>query len=167
MPTRKPSTPKRKPRAAGHKPAPRPSKAGAGAKTQTVRAVTKPARRSKPASARLPRPEKKAQPIRIKLKLPKPIVLPWRESLPRETLIGIAEDYLDHHRVMLTTLLDELALGEHLHIRGRTTDLTQTVTSLQVNHLPVNLGQIGQEVGIQVDQKVRKHDYIYRILPEA
>jgi hypothetical protein len=124
------------------------------------------AKNAHPPNADPPSSTPRELPIRIRLKLPQPVFFPWRECLPRETLIGIADDYLDHHQVMVTTLLDELMVGDRLHIRGRITDLFQTIQSIQVNHEAVRVGEIGQEVGIKVDQKVRKHDYVYRLIPE-
>ncbi len=101
--------------------------------------------------------------IRIKLKLPKPQTLPWRETLPNEKWIGIVEDYLAHKQVFITTLQTSLTLGEHIHIRGCTTDIQQTIDSIEWNHQAISHAEGGQTVGIKASHKVRKHDYIYLI----
>jgi hypothetical protein len=101
--------------------------------------------------------------IRIKLKLPKTPILPWRETLPNEKWIGIVEDYLAQQQVFITTLQTPLTLGEHIHIRGCTTDILQTIDSMEWNHKALSHAESGQTVGIKTSHKVRKHDYIYLI----
>ncbi len=96
--------------------------------------------------------------------IPAAPLMPWREPLPGEIPIGQVDDYLSHLEVILTKLVNPLAVGDPLHIRGNTTDVQVTVKSMQINHLPVSQADTGQEVGIQISEKVRKHDYIYKIL---
>jgi hypothetical protein len=52
-----------------------------------------------------------------------------------EAKIGVVTDYLNRVGVAVVRLTDEdLRLGDRVKITGRTTDLTQTVESLQVEH---------------------------------
>ena len=44
----------------------------------------------------------------------------------------------------------ELRVGDTIHIKGHTTDFTQTLDSMQVDHAPVESAQAGDEVAIAV-----------------
>ena len=59
-------------------------------------------------------------------------------------------------------LEDELALGDVITIAGRTTDLTQTVESLQIENKPVKSAGPGDIVGIRVGARVRPNDLVYK-----
>jgi hypothetical protein len=132
--------------------------------------VKRPARRpaaKKKAPTRAKRPAAKRSTARkkssIKIKVRMPPTLPWREPLPGESLVGKVEDFLTHLSVMLCTVQVPLAVGDTLHIRGFTTDLTEKITSIQFEHQSVPQALIGQDVGIQLVGKVRKHDFIYKV----
>ncbi|MBI1953234.1 MAG: hypothetical protein HYS41_03835 [Candidatus Omnitrophica bacterium] len=58
-----------------------------------------------------------------------------------------------------------LKLGDHLWIRGHTTDLKETVQSMQVDRADITEAKTGQEVGIKVSQRVRRNDKVYKISP--
>jgi len=107
--------------------------------------------------------KKKKARIKIKVKMPQPQSFPWREPLPGETLIGVVDDFLTHLSVTLVTLQAPLAVGDTIHVRGFTTDLTEKVSSLQIEHQPVAQANAGQDVGIRMVGKVRKHDHIYKV----
>jgi hypothetical protein len=146
------------------------------ARTKTkaaVRRVKKPATKKlaarakvkkRPAVRRAAKPAKgkKKSKLKVKVKMALP-VLAWREALPGEILVGTVEDFLTHLSVMLCTIKVPLAVGDTLHIRGFTTDLTEKITSIQVEHQAVPQAGAGQDVGIQLVGKVRKHDFIYRV----
>jgi len=56
-----------------------------------------------------------------------------------------------------------LKIGDSIWITGHTTDLKETVRSMQVEHQPISEAKAGQEVGIQVSAKVRRNDRVYKI----
>jgi outer membrane biosynthesis protein TonB len=89
-------------------------------------------------------------------------VLPWRQPVAGETWIGVVEDYFSHVGVIATTLKAALAVGDKLHVRGHTTDMAETVDSLQIEHAPVAAAAAGDSVGIKVIGKCRAGDYIYK-----
>lgn len=123
-----------------------------------------PARRpAKRPAVKQPSARVKKKGIKIKVKLPQPQVLPWREALPGEVLVGTVEDFLTHLSVMLCTVQVPLAVGDTLHIRGFTTDLIEKIASIEVDHNPVPQALAGQDVGIKLTGKVRKHDYVFKI----
>ncbi len=56
-----------------------------------------------------------------------------------------------------------LKLGDQIWIRGHTTNLKLTVSSMQINHQPITKAQKGDEVGIQIPSRARKGDRLYQI----
>jgi putative protease len=57
----------------------------------------------------------------------------------------------------------ELKIGDTISVEGHTTNFTQKVDSLQMDHGPVQRAKEGDEVGIRVKDKVRNHDVVYKI----
>jgi putative protease len=81
-----------------------------------------------------------------------------------ETKVGIVTDYYAKIGVAAVTLSDgALAVGDTVRIHGHTTDLTQPVESLQVEHRPVERAEPGSEVALRVRERVRKHDEVSRL----
>lgn len=56
-----------------------------------------------------------------------------------------------------------IKLGDPIWIKGHTTDLKLTVTSMQLNHQPIPEAKKGQEVGIKVPSRARRGDRVYLI----
>lgn len=56
-----------------------------------------------------------------------------------------------------------LRVGDKIWIRGHTTDLVETVTSMQIDHKPVQEAGPGQEAGLKVSSRVRPGDRIYKV----
>jgi len=58
-----------------------------------------------------------------------------------------------------------LSVGDTIQIQGPTTNLTQTVDSMQIEQDGVPGARQGQSVGIRVREKVRERDLVYRVVP--
>ena len=58
-----------------------------------------------------------------------------------------------------------LKIGDRIWIKGHTTDLKQTIASMQVNHQSIPEARKGDEVGIKVSSRARIGDRVYRISP--
>ena len=58
----------------------------------------------------------------------------------------------------------ELKVGDTITIEGHSTNLTQKVESMQMDHGPVQVAKKGDEIGIKVKEKVRNSDLVYKIL---
>ena len=54
-------------------------------------------------------------------------------------------------------------VGEVIHIRGHTTDLSQRVEFLEVNHAPATEVGPNDDFGLKVVGHVREHDVLYRV----
>lgn len=76
--------------------------------------------------------------------------------------IGRITHYYGHLSVAALSLDETLKNGERIHIRGHTTDLVQTVDSIEVDHKRVDSAGPGDDVALRVDDHVREHDAIYR-----
>ena len=58
-----------------------------------------------------------------------------------------------------------LKAGDTIHIKGHTTDIEQTVDSIQIEHQSVPEAKPGDSIGIKVKDGVRDHDIVYKVLP--
>jgi len=82
---------------------------------------------------------------------------------PEEQLIGRITHYYSHLSVGIIELTaGELKVGETIHVKGKHTDFTQTVESIQIEHQSVAHAEKGSSVGIKVKDKVREHDQVFR-----
>jgi len=81
-----------------------------------------------------------------------------------EEKVGTVTDYYAKIGVAAITLADgALQVGDTIRVRGHTTDLTQPVESLQVEHQPVQRAERGSQVAVKVRERVRKHDEVLRL----
>ncbi|MFH1369508.1 MAG: translation elongation factor-like protein [Elusimicrobiota bacterium] len=81
-----------------------------------------------------------------------------------EILLGTVEDYFAHVGVATLKLKKELAVGDTIRINGHTTELTQVAESMQIDHKPVNAAKSGDDIGIKVNDRVRKGDQVFKIV---
>jgi translation elongation factor EF-Tu-like GTPase len=80
-----------------------------------------------------------------------------------EQLIGTVNHWFGRIGVAGIALTDRLAVGDHIHIRGYTTDFEQEVTSMQIMHQDVSEAGPGDEVGIKVLFRARTGDRVYKV----
>ncbi len=80
-----------------------------------------------------------------------------------EILAGTVSHYFAQPQVGAVKLETELRIGDLLRFRGRTTEFEQKLSSMQIDHEPVEEAGPGSEVGIQVLERVRKGDQVYKI----
>lgn len=59
----------------------------------------------------------------------------------------------------------DLHIGDTIHVRGKTTDFSQVVESMQLEHEVIQTAVPGQLVGIKVQERVREHDLVYKVVP--
>ncbi len=58
-----------------------------------------------------------------------------------------------------------LAVGDTIQIQGPSTDLTQVVETMQIEHDAVAKADRGQEVGVKLKDRAREKDLVYRVVP--
>lgn len=78
------------------------------------------------------------------------------------TAIGTVTHYFGHLSVAAVSLTQPLDVGDRIHIHGHTTDFLETVHSMEVDHRPVTHAEPGDDVAINVSDRVREHDRIFR-----
>jgi putative protease len=83
-----------------------------------------------------------------------------------EIEIGRVSHYYDHLSVAVISLIDELKLGDKIHIVGHHTNLTERVGSMEVNHHSVVWVKPGDSVAIKVPSRVHEHDKVYRVVED-
>jgi translation elongation factor EF-Tu-like GTPase len=57
-----------------------------------------------------------------------------------------------------------LKVGDTVHIVGHTTDVTQTIDSMQIENKNVQEAGPGADLGIKVSGRVREHDVVYKVV---
>ena len=81
-----------------------------------------------------------------------------------EEKVGTVTDYFAKIGVAGIRLADgDLRVGDTVRIHGHTTDFTQTVDSLQIEHRAVERAERGSEVALKVRERVRRHDEVLRV----
>jgi len=56
-----------------------------------------------------------------------------------------------------------LKVGDKIHIVGHTTDVTQTVDSMQIENKNVPEAGPGADIGIKAAGRMREHDVVYKV----
>ncbi|MCH7761680.1 translation elongation factor-like protein [candidate division TA06 bacterium] len=82
-----------------------------------------------------------------------------------EIEIGRVSDYFAKIGVAgIEITADELSVGDTIHIKGYTTDLTQVVESIQIEHEKVEKAKTGDSIGIKMTDRVRPNDKIFKVV---
>ena len=71
--------------------------------------------------------------------------------------------YFSKVGVAALKLTKKLKKGDKIHIKGFTTDFTQTVDSMQTDGEDREEANSGDEIGIKVKEKVRPNDSIFLV----
>ena len=78
--------------------------------------------------------------------------------------VGTVSHFFGRVSVAGIDLSAELVVGDRIHIKGHTTDLSQSVDSMQIDGADVSEAMAGQSVGIQVSERCRTGDTVYKIV---
>ena len=77
--------------------------------------------------------------------------------------IGKITHFFDHILVGAIKLEDTLKIGDKILIKGRTTNIEQTIESMQINNQKVDVAKKGDEIGLKIKYKVRANDEVFLI----
>ena len=114
----------------------------------TAKAAVKPAPVSPPAQPEAVRPTPS---------------LPAQPAPPGER-IGFVTHYYSHPSVATIRLKSgTLRVGDVIHICGHTTDFSQKVESLEVNHAPAAEVGPNDDFGLKVVEHAREHDVVFKV----
>jgi putative protease len=96
----------------------------------------------------------------------RPTPSPPAQPAPPGTRIGVVTHYFGHLSVAIVRLESAtLRVGDVIHIRGHTTDFSQKVESLEVNHAPATEVGPDDDFGLKVTAHAREHDVVYKVQP--
>lgn len=84
-----------------------------------------------------------------------------------EQLIGKVTHYFSKAQVAAIEITDgELHVGDTVRIVGHTSNFTQKIESMQIEHATVPVAKVGDQIGVRVVEHAREHDQVYRVLPD-
>ena len=83
----------------------------------------------------------------------------------KEQEIGYISNFMGNISVaIIETTKGTLKTGDAIHIKGNTTDITETVSSMQIEHEIVDKVKKNDSLGLKVKKKVRKRDKVYKVV---
>src|SRR3989442_2846544 len=85
-----------------------------------------------------------------------------------EQLIGTVVHYFKGPSVAVVRVTEgELAVGDQVRFHGHTTDFSEQIASMEVNHQKVDRARPGEEVAIQVTDRTRQHEQVLKVTPSG
>jgi hypothetical protein len=84
-----------------------------------------------------------------------------------EKPVGKVEHYYPKVNAAAVKLTRKVKVGDQVHIVGHGDDFTEEVTSLQLDHRPIQEGQPGQSVGLWVKDRVHEGDDVLLVEPDG
>jgi putative protease len=92
---------------------------------------------------------------------------PRRERTMAEQEIGGVSHYFGKIGVAAIDITQgELRVGDTIHVKGHTSDFTQAVDSMQIEHESVDVARAGESIGIKVIDHAREHDRVFKVAPD-
>ena len=80
-----------------------------------------------------------------------------------EVVVGMVNDFFARPVVAGIELSVPLQVGDIIHIKGHSTDITMTVQSMQINNVNVSEAKSGDAIGIKITDRARKGDVVYKV----
>lgn len=117
----------------------------------------------KPARKTLGTKKKKKAPAGkiLKKKAPQKKIVK-KAAVIKAAVIGKVTHYFPHVNAAVLKLKLPLKIGDTIQIKGHTTDIKETVTSMQINRAPITAAKKGDEIGLFVASRVRAGDTVYK-----
>lgn len=84
-----------------------------------------------------------------------------------ETKVGTVTHWYGEISVAGIDLEGDLRVGDTIHIVGHTSDFTQTVESMQVDHQDVEEAKAGDAIGIKAVEHARINDEVFKVAGEG
>lgn len=119
--------------------------------------------KKKKSSVKKKRPVTKRKIIRKKPKKSKPSPKKSPKLLaPKEKVVGPITHYFPHVNAAVLKVKIPLSVGDEIWIKGHTTDFKQKITSMQIDRVIIQTAKKGDEIGLQVESRVRRKDMVYK-----
>ena len=77
--------------------------------------------------------------------------------------VGRVSHFFTKISVAVIELTATVSVGDKILIKGPTTNLEQTVDSMEIEHEKVQKAGAGQSIGLKVKDRVRETDVVYKI----
>ena len=77
--------------------------------------------------------------------------------------VGRVSHFFRKISVAVIELKDTVSVGDRVLIKGPTTNLEETVESMEIEHEKVQRAEAGQSIGLKVSDRVRENDTVYKI----
>ncbi len=78
-------------------------------------------------------------------------------------LIGKVTHYFTNIGVAVIELEDTLKVGDEISVEGATTNFTQKIDSMQIEHKNVDEAKKGDSIGLKVTDRVREGDQVFKV----
>lgn len=78
-------------------------------------------------------------------------------------LIGKITHYFTNIGVAVIELEDTLKVGDEISVEGATTNFTQKIDSMQIEHKNVEEAKKGDSIGLKVTDRVREGDQVFKV----
>ncbi|PVX24177.1 MAG: translation elongation factor-like protein [Candidatus Bathyarchaeum sp.] len=76
--------------------------------------------------------------------------------------VGRVAHFFSHINVAVVEVTGTIAVGDQIAIKGPSTDIEQTVDSMEIEHAKVKQATAGQSIGMKVKGHVRENDTVYK-----
>ena len=80
-----------------------------------------------------------------------------------EVEVGKITHYFNKIGVAAIALTSDLRVGDTIRVKGHTSDWTQSVDSMQIEHDSVDEAGPGDSVGIKVEGHAHEHDIVFKV----
>jgi translation elongation factor EF-1alpha len=77
--------------------------------------------------------------------------------------VGRVSHFFTKISVAVIELTATISVGDRILIKGPTTNLEQTIDSMEIEHEKVQRAGAGQSIGLKVKDRVRETDVVYKI----
>ena len=78
--------------------------------------------------------------------------------------VGKINHFYNKIGVAVVDLTGEMKVGDKIAIEGASTNISQTVDSMQIENKNIEVANAGQSVGLKVNDKVRDGDIVYKVV---
>jgi len=133
------------------------------ARNKTTVKARQPSAKKKSAAPRKSGKKKTKPAVRRPAAKPQPAPAPV-PAVPVGERVGIVTHYFSHLAVVVVKLeRGTLRVGDTIHFKGHTSDFTQRIGSLQVNHQSVTEVGPNDDFGMKVTDHAREGDVVYKV----
>ncbi len=83
--------------------------------------------------------------------------------MPEEQVAVVVKFFVKPSVAALEVTSGSIKKGDVLRFKGKTTDFTEEVISMEVDNKPVEEAKAGDMIGLKVKDRVRENDKVYKV----